>query len=47
VIFSIVPILVAARYKAWICGRLNPGIMGSDSSGVVDVCLLWGSCVVK
>jgi hypothetical protein len=35
------PIPVAARSKAWVCGRSLAGIVGSDSAGGTDVCLLW------
>jgi len=33
-------ILVAARSKACVCGRSNSGIVGSNPSGSMDVCLL-------
>jgi hypothetical protein len=31
---------VAARSKAWVCGRSLAGIVGSNPAGGVDVCLL-------
>jgi hypothetical protein len=34
------PIPVAARPKAWFCGRSLAGIVGSIPAGGVDVCLL-------
>ena len=36
------PIPVAARSKAWVCGRWLAGIAGSNRAGGMDVCLLWG-----
>jgi len=33
-----IPIPVAARYKAWNCGRSLPGIVGSNPAGGVNVC---------
>ena len=33
-----VPIPVAARSKAWVCGRSLAGIVGSNLAGGVDVC---------
>jgi hypothetical protein len=41
------PILVAVRSKAWVCGRLFTGIMGSNPAGSTDVCLLWVLRVVR
>jgi hypothetical protein len=32
------PTTVAARRKAWICGRLLAEIAGSNSAGRMDVC---------
>jgi len=37
----------AARSKAWICGRLIFGIVGSISSGDLDVCHLRVLCFVR
>jgi hypothetical protein len=37
---------VAARSKAWICGRSLAEIVGSNPAGVTDVSLLWVLCVV-
>jgi hypothetical protein len=34
------PIPVAARSKAWVCGRSLAGIVGSNTAGGMDVCLL-------
>jgi hypothetical protein len=33
------PIPVAARSKAWVCGRSLAGITGSSLTGSMDVCL--------
>ena len=41
------PFQVAARSKAWVCGRLRAGIMGSNPSAGTDFCLLWVLCVVR
>jgi len=41
------PILVAARFKAWVCGRLFAAIAGSNPAGGLDVCLMWVLCVAK
>jgi hypothetical protein len=32
------PIPMAARSKAWVCGRSLAGIMGSNLAGGLDVC---------
>jgi hypothetical protein len=34
------PIPVAARSEAWVCGRSLTGIVGSNPAGGMDVCLL-------
>jgi hypothetical protein len=34
------PIPVAARSKAWVCGRSLTGIVGSNPAEGMDVCLL-------
>jgi hypothetical protein len=34
------PIPVAARSEAWVCGRLPAGIVGSNPAEGMDVCLL-------
>ena len=34
------PIPVATRSKAWDCGRLLAGIMGSNTAGSLDVCVM-------
>jgi hypothetical protein len=41
------PIPVAARPKAWVCGRSLTRIVGSNPAGGMDVCLLWVLCVVR
>ena len=38
---------VAARSKAWVCGRSLPGIVGSNPAGGRDVYLLRMLCVVR
>ena len=43
---SDVPIPVAARYKAWVCGHSLAGIAGSNPTDDIDVCLSWVLCVV-
>ena len=35
-----VPVPVTARSKAWVCGRSLAEILGSNPTGVVDVCML-------
>jgi hypothetical protein len=40
------PISVASRSKAWVCGRLFSGIVGSNPAADIDVCLLRVLCVV-
>ena len=40
------PIPVAARPKAWVCGRSLVGIVGSNPDGGMDVCLLLSGCFV-
>jgi hypothetical protein len=32
---------MAARSKAWVYGRALAGIVGSNPTGSMDVCLLW------
>ena len=34
------PLQVAARSKAWVCGRSLAVIVGSNIAGGMDVCLL-------
>jgi hypothetical protein len=41
------PIPVAARYKAWVCGRSLTGITGSNPAGGMEVCLSLVLCVVR
>jgi hypothetical protein len=38
---------VAARSKAWVCGRSLAGIAGSNPAGGLDVCLFLVLCVVR
>jgi len=38
------PIRVAATPKAWVCDRSPTEIVGSNTNGVIDVCLLWVLC---
>jgi hypothetical protein len=35
------PIPVAARSKAWVCGRSLTGIAGSNPTGGMDVCVVF------
>jgi hypothetical protein len=37
---TIMPVLVAARSKTLVCGRSLAGIVGSNHTGGMDVCLL-------
>ena len=41
------PVPVAARSTAWVCGRSPAQFVGSNPSGGMDVCLLRVSCVVR
>ena len=41
------PIPVAAYSKAWVCGCSRVGIVSSNPTGGMDVCLLWVLCVVR
>ena len=45
--FCLVPVPVTARSKVWVYGRSPAQIMGSNPTGVMDVCLLWMLCVVR
>ena len=36
----LVPVPVAARSKAWVCGRTPAEIVGSNPTEGMDVCLL-------
>jgi hypothetical protein len=36
--FSSLPVPVAARSKAWVCGRLLAGIQSSNAAGGMDGC---------
>ena len=44
---SLGPVPVAARSKAWVCGRSRAETVGSNPSGGMDVCLLWVLYVVR
>jgi hypothetical protein len=35
---------VTARSKAWVCGRVLAGIVGSNPTGGIDVCLVQCLC---
>ena len=37
--YRVRPILVAARFKEWVCGLSRAGIAGSNPAGGIDVCL--------
>jgi hypothetical protein len=41
------PIPVAAWSKAYVCGRALAGIVGSNLTGDMDVCLLFLCCQVQ
>ena len=41
------PVPVAARSKAWVCGRPPVEIVGSNPTEGMDVCLLWVFYVVR
>ena len=41
------PVPVAARSKAQVCGRSPAEIVGSNTTGGMDVCLLGALCVVR
>jgi len=43
----LLPIPVAAWYKAQICGRSPAEIVGSNITEGMDVCQLWVLCVVR
>jgi hypothetical protein len=43
----IMPNPVAARSKEYVCGRALAGIVGSNPTGGMDVCLLYSVCVVR
>jgi hypothetical protein len=42
-----VPILAAARSKAWVCGRSFAGIVGSNPAGCMHVVLSVVWCKVE
>jgi hypothetical protein len=41
------PVPVAARSKTYVCSRSPAGVVGSNSTGGMDVCLLSVLCVVR
>ena len=43
----LLPVPVAGRSKAWVCGRSLAEIAGSNPAGAMDVCLLRVLCVVR
>ena len=45
--YELLPIPVAARTKAWVCGSSLAGIAGSNPAGSMDVCILGVLCVVR
>jgi hypothetical protein len=40
----LLPVPVAARSKAWVCGRSSAEIVGSNPTGGMDVCLVSVVC---
>ena len=45
--YKLWPVPVAARPKAWVCGRSLAEIVGSNPTGGMDICMLWVLCVVR
>jgi len=43
----ITPVPVAARSKAWVCGRSPAEIVGLNPTSGMGVCLLWVLYVVR
>jgi hypothetical protein len=43
--WSLIP--VTTRSKTWVYGSSTAGIVGSNPSMGMGVCLLWGLCVVR
>jgi hypothetical protein len=39
--FFVLPIPLAARSEAWVCGRSLAGIVGSNPAGGMDVCVVF------
>jgi hypothetical protein len=39
-IYILQPVTVAARTKEWVCGRSLAGTVGSNPTGVMNICLL-------
>ena len=35
---------MAVQSKAWVCGRMLAGIVGSNHTGIMDVCLVSVVC---
>jgi hypothetical protein len=46
-VFGVLPILVAERFKAWVCGRSLAGISGSNPDRDMDICPLSVLCVIR
>jgi len=44
---SSLPVPVAVRSKAWICGRSPAETVGSNSAEGMDVCLVCVLCIVR
>jgi len=40
-------VTVASRRNVWLCSRSLAGIVGSNTPGGMEVCLLWLLCVVR
>jgi hypothetical protein len=41
------PIPMAARSKAWVCDRSLVGIVGSNPTVGMNICMLCVSCIVR
>jgi hypothetical protein len=41
------PIPLAARFRAWVCCRSLPGVVGSNAAGGMEVCFVWVLYVVR
>ena len=47
ILWASVPIPVASRSNAWVCGFSLAGIAGSNPAGSIDICLSRVLCVVR
>ena len=47
IIYPKLPVPVAGRSKAWVCGLSPAEIVGSNPTGGMDVCLLWVLFIVR